>query len=151
MSDLNYLNKIYEVCRTLSKEQHKGQMYGDVDYFDGHVQKVVNKVESMNRHLPPSDIMFLLCVAVLHDVVEDCCSVDVLAEKLIPQKIIKSVWMITKGGGELFEEYISKVKSCEYAKLVKTADALCNLEESFKSGEQRRINKYLKTLELLAD
>ncbi len=151
MSDLSYIMKIYEACRHLSKEQHTGQMYGNLDYFEGHVQKVVSKVESMNRGLPQSETVFLKCIAVLHDLVEDCCTVEYLDEKLIPYKIIRSVMKLTKERGQTLEAYITEVKSCKYAKLVKTADALCNLEESLKTGEQRRIDKYLKTLELLTD
>ena len=151
MSDLSYLVKIYDVCKGLAEEQHKGQMYGQSDYFRGHVHKVVSKVESMSRDLPQHEIIFLKCVAMLHDVIEDCCTAETLEENLIPQKIVDSVVKLTKVEGESLEEYISRVRSCKYATLVKIADALCNLEESFKSGEQRRINKYLKTLELLAN
>ena len=151
MSDLSYLVKIYDVCKDVAKEQHKGQMYGQLDYFGGHVHKVVSKVDSMNRDLPQHEITFLKCVAVLHDVVEDCCTVEYLDEELIPYRIIRSVMKLTKTKEQTLEKYIEEVKSCKYATLVKIADALCNLEESFKSDEQRRINKYLKTLELLAN
>lgn len=151
MSEYAFLEQAYKQSYSLAQEQHWDQRYGEKDYFDGHVLKVVIKVRNLCSTYSERDLLLLENIAVLHDVLEDCCDVGTLQDRFIPQLIIDSVVKLTKEEGETLEEYITKVKGCEYARLVKMSDALCNLEESLISGEQRRIDKYLKTLKLLTE
>lgn len=149
MENIGFVKQVYSKCFNLARDLHQGQKYGDSDYFTGHICKVIDKVWSISTFISTEDKYILQCVAALHDSLEDCCGEDSLQGHLIPQRIIDAVKKLTKEEGESLEDYISKVNSCDTARLVKIADALCNLEESLKSGEERRINKYLKTLELL--
>lgn len=60
------MTNLIEKARTWAARNHASQNYGDEFYFDGHIEKVVQKVKEFdcyNEHL--------IAAAYLHDIVED--------------------------------------------------------------------------------
>lgn len=62
-----------------------------------------------------------------------------------------AVVSVTKIKGESYKDYIKRVRANDLALKVKIADTLCNLEESVKIRDMKRIKKYTKQLELLCE
>jgi len=131
-----------------AKEYHLGQCYGDIPYYK-HLEETSNFIEEMMIYNNDSEI---LQVAWLHDVVEDTnVTYDDLDEFGFSDKVVEGVRHITKEKGEKYFDYIDKVKSDEYAHIVKIADTFCNLRNSIKENNIKRIRKYTNQLKFLYD
>ncbi|MGN0671907.1 MAG: HD domain-containing protein [Anaerovoracaceae bacterium] len=96
-----------------------------------------------------------VCVALLHDVVEDT---DVTFEELageFPAEVIEVLKLLTHEKGEDYLEYIRRLKVNQTARKVKKADMMHNSDESraalLASDEAREYfrNKYSKAWEEL--
>jgi hypothetical protein len=68
---------------------------------------------------------------------------------IIPDVLLQAIIAITKSSHESRGDYLDRCMENPYAHKVKIADTLCNLTESVKSGDVRRIKKYTKQLEIL--
>lgn len=134
--------------RMIAEKWHKGQMYGDREYIT-HIEDVCNKVLSMystNEHFS-----LLIHTAYLHDLFEDTdCTEQEVRERMNGYEqtdtLIEAIHAITKQENESREEYLIRCAQNPFALKVKIADSMANLESSFRTGENRRINKYLKQL-----
>ncbi|MNQ81655.1 GTP pyrophosphokinase rsh [compost metagenome] len=128
-----------------AKEAHGEQLYGERPYLY-HLACVHAKV--LNLYDRDSD---LESIAYLHDTLEDTDTTYGNLCHLFGTKIADAVLALTKIKGESYEEYITKVKSDHLTLKVKIAGTLCNLEESVKISDIKRIKKYTKQLELLME
>ena len=127
---------------------HQGQMYGHHSY-DYHLNSVVIKCNELYGNCDSAEN--LIAVAWLHDILEDT---DVSAAALsfkFESGIVNAVVSVSKIKGENYSKYIDRVKGNRLSLKVKIADTLCNLEESIKIQDQRRIKKYTKQLQLLTE
>lgn len=142
MSDINLITRAEEIA----KSYHQGQMYGDKDYFSSHIEDVIsetadllNKYFALNR-----DCIIVLCVAALHDVLEDTdCSVDYL-DTLFPVEVVEAVVLMSKNLSAT--NYLENIKENKYARVVKIADSRCNMNACIEQGDYNRAKKYLKNL-----
>lgn len=126
--------------------KHAGQMYGD-DPYSYHLNAVVENVQMRMRWHPQLHIY--ICVAWLHDVMEDCgVSLQELVD-LFGLEIALAVQDLTKDGDYL--KYIQGCINCAIAREVKICDTMANLVESFKSGNARGLAKYPKQLHMLIE
>ncbi|EKO3439441.1 hypothetical protein NTE19_003333 [Vibrio fluvialis] len=137
--------------REIAEEWHKGQMYGDRQYIT-HIEDVSNKVLSMystNEHFT-----LLIHTAYLHDLFEDTdCTEQEVRERMGEygqiDTLIEALHAITKQENESREDYLTRCSQNPISLKVKIADSMANLESSFRTGESRRINKYIKQLDQL--
>lgn len=124
---------------------HEGQKYGKNDYYIHHVLSVYNKVSEMYRK--DKKLHDLGIVAILHDCLEDSCVYS--AEDFaccFGDDIAAAVVAITKEQGESRNQYIERVKQNKLALKVKICDTICNLEESIKIQDAKRIVRYSEQL-----
>lgn len=132
-------------AENLARKAHKGQYYGDQDYYTGHILKVTQKLTDVVMCCDDEDSEI---VATLHDIVEDT---DVTLSNLafihgFDSRIIDAVDAITKRDNETRKEYIKRCKNNAIAHRVKIADTLANLEASVASCDAWRVKKYSKQL-----
>lgn len=91
----------------------------------------------------------LNCIAIGHDVVEDCgISYSQLKEMGFTDRIIDGIKCLTKVPGETYDEYKAKVKSNPDAIKVKIADLTHNTDISRLKGveakDMARVERYFK-------
>lgn len=132
------------LAKYISKTVHKGQVdKGNIDYFSGHIQTVVNTVTTNNEKI----------VAYLHDSIEDT-NLDLNSlNNIFGNEIIEAISTITKDKKTNYIKYIKSVKSNKLAKAVKIADLKNNSDLSRLSTvtekDLQRIEKYKKALNIL--
>lgn len=141
----------------VAKEAHSGQTYGDkpYTYHLGQVRSAVIKINYPdNRGVAPygeEDTYYKLeMVANLHDSEEDTylTSQDLL-DIGFPEDVVEAVTLVTKKEGVSYKDYLKLLSQNELAWKVKVADTYCNLTESMKDGDVKRVRKYSEQLGLL--
>lgn len=132
----------------IALDAHKGQMYGDKDY-SYHLASVVVKCKELYESC--DNAKNLIAVAWLHDIIEDTPINATMIYYRLGAEIANAVVSVTKVEGESYNDYIHRVKNNSLGLKVKIADTLCNLEESIKIQDQRRIKRYTKQLQLLTE
>lgn len=135
---------------------HEGQTYGGKNYVNGHLQPVSKEahlvlIRQESNIDPLKD--YRLSVSIigwLHDILEDT---DMTAQGLrsrgYPDEVVDAVVAITKVEGESRKEYLRKCKDNYLALVVKKADTMVNLTNSYKEGNYKRIKKYTEQLAFL--
>lgn len=124
---------------------HKGQKYGEHDYFSSHLVAVAAMVERMGGDDRA------IAVAYLHDILEDTdCPEKEIFDAFGPT-VLMAVQYLTKEEGFDYEEYIQEIREIPLARIVKIADTLCNLTQSTIEGNKKRIKKYTRQLQLLTE
>ena len=131
------MNNLFEIeVSKYAESKHKGQKYGEHDYFGAHILNVVNSVKSAGGSY------LAIMVAYLHDVVEDTDATLWEIETLFGKEVADAVDAITKRNGEDREYYLDRVLQNKTARFVKMHDGWCNLSASHASGDWKRIRKY---------
>ena len=121
---------------------HGEQMYGDKPY-------TYHLLEVWSRVAVAGGCETAQMVAILHDILEDT---DCLYEELAREfgvKVARAVLCLTKMKDLPYTEYIKGIRANPIALQVKIADTLCNLTQSHKEGNLKRIRKYSKQMYLL--
>lgn len=138
-----------KTSRELAILYHGEQKYGCEDYVY-HLDNVVNKVIFL-YYETDYNMISLITVAYFHDILEDTdMSIQHLKEWCTPYEL-EAIQAITKVYGESLQDYYKKVCTNKISHLVKIADTLTNLEHSLKDGNNYRINKYSKQLQILSN
>lgn len=146
----------------LAVKYHEDQKYGDSGLpYIYHLQQVDQLViaaykpkglkhqEPYSKH-PGDEMDNLRAIAFLHDILEDTgCSVSDLCESGISDEVVKAVIAITKYDDESYEDYLRSVMNNPLALKVKIADTASNLTHSVIDQNQRRIDKYIRQLNIL--
>lgn len=134
--------ELLEKASEISQIAHKDQKYGEHDYWIRHVCAVERKTKELFN--TDFDLMI---ISQLHDVIEDS---DEFSNKdvyeVFGKEISEAVIAITKEQGESRNQYIKRVKQNELALKVKICDTVCNLEESIKIQDAKRIIRYSEQL-----
>ncbi len=140
------MSTLVNLARTLAFHYHKDQMYGDKPYMY-HLEHVAAIVRVFTE-----DKEDLICIAYLHDILEDTDVPASVVYDLFGNEIFDSVCHVTKYPmlKNHYDKYIERVVSNKNALLVKYCDTLANLTASIEEGNQVRITKYTKQLDLLA-
>ncbi len=140
------MNTKVELAKALAFHYHKDQKYGEHPYTK-HLEDVV-----MNVKLLTEGSDDLLCVAYLHDILEDTDVPASVVYDLFGSEIFDSVCHVTKYPmlKNHYDKYIERVVSNKNALIVKYCDTLANLTASIEDGSHGRIHKYTKQLDLLA-
>ena len=97
-----------------------------------------------------------VCVALLHDVVEDTdFTVDDLRAQGFPPEVTDAVAMMTHDDSEAYLDYVKRLKSNPVARRVKLADLTHNSDLSRLDYVDRyaleRVEKYRRAIRLLSD
>ena len=124
-----------EDARDFARTKHEGRMYGNEPYMT-HIDGVASAFE--DEHLKN--------IAYLHDVVEDT---DVTIEDIrehFGEDVSRAVDAITRRKGELYFDYIHRVKQHPEATQVKLADLHYNLNEKTKPSLAKRNRKAIRIL-----
>lgn len=115
-----------QLANNLAQHFHRGQKYGEYDYFEYHLRGVVELLSEVSI-LPVNEDM--ISVALLHDILEDTsCTYETL-ENIFGFTVAASVSILTKTEGEAIEQYLFGVCSNRTARIVKFADSLFNYRE----------------------
>lgn len=130
------------LAENLAEKFHAGQLYGALPYTH-HLRAVADAVvgEYDDR---------LTIIALLHDILEDTSCTQALLRSLFDKDIVDAVVAISKIKGESYESYIERVKANALALKVKICDSMCNLTESLKRKDMKRVRKYSYQIHLLA-
>lgn len=124
----------------LAFKYHAGQKYGEVDYVE-HLSQVSSSVKGAY-----SDDERLPIIAWGHDILEDTVCTEEILRALFDKDIVNAIVAITKQRTDTYEEYLARVKANELAAKVKLHDAWCNMRESFRRGDMKRVRKYANTI-----
>lgn len=134
-----------ELAKQLSKHFHRGQMYGEYDYYTHHILGVVKTLEVVAKEVTED----MIVVALLHDVLEDTiCEYETL-ENIFNFKVCDSVLRLSKLGSYNETDYIEGILYSDTARIVKYADSLFNHQECIKVGDRKRADKYQRNLKEL--
>lgn len=150
------MNKINQ-AREFAKERHKGQWYGDKDYFDWHIEGVV---ELVKNNLPislfdeVSHYEELIVITLLHDILEDTDTTEDEITDLFGVSVSTSVKTLTRKESETYFEYINKVSDSKLCALIKYYDVFYNLNQTVSDSIVGKLNinkysRYMKALEIL--
>ena len=134
------------VARRLAIAAHAGQTYAGRPYFSAHVQAVAGRVAALGYGYDE------LCVAYLHDIVEDTdVTLGVLAGRF-PGYIVDAVDAITRrtlpdGSKEgYFGEYLPRVLAVHLSAAAKRVDAAINLAQCVVEGNDSMARRYRKVI-----
>lgn len=141
---LEDLDVTYTKALKVATEAHKGQTRWGGEPYITHPIAVAESISGVEY--ADEDWLDALCVAVLHDVVEDTSVTygDLLNEHGFSYAIVNAVHDITKVDGESYANYIKRVSYNPIARRVKVADLQHNLK-SLKKGSMK--DKYMLALE----
>ena len=97
-----------------------------------------------------------ICVALLHDVVEDT---DIILSDLenagFPEEVVEAVGLLTKIKGEDYMEYVRRIKANPIAKKIKLLDLTHNSDPSRiledKEKSKTLLDKYAKAKKILLE
>ena len=131
-------------ARALARIAHRGQKYGDGDYFDEHIFKVATRVlndcDATDAHM---------ATAYLHDIIEDSATtIEDLTSLGFSPEVIEAVDMLTRKPGQTYNDYVRSIAANpeSIAWLIKHHDLHENLANSIKTGDARRISRYENAL-----
>lgn len=109
-------------AEAIARVAHNGQKYGRLDYADGHVQPVAERVLAAGGG--PDAVV----VAWLHDVLEDTdYRLGSSALLVLSRAQAMALAAITRGPDEPYHQYIERVVADPIARLVKFCDLQQNL------------------------
>ena len=128
----------------IATQAHTGQLDKAGKPYISHPLTVMAKMDTLESKI----------VAVLHDVIEDSdVTIADLVEQGFPSLITEAIAAITKLDGELYENYILRVKSNAIALQVKIADMKHNMDLSRIANptekDFQRLAKYQNVLQQL--
>jgi (p)ppGpp synthase/HD superfamily hydrolase len=128
----------------LAAEAHAGQFDKVGQPYILHPLRVMLAVSSLEERM----------AAILHDVVEDTAwTLDGLRGEGFPPAVIEAVGLLTKSDGDVYEEYVARIRANEMARRVKLADLADNSDLSRLSTvtekDRLRLEKYAKARAML--
>ena len=134
-----------ELAKQLSKHFHKGQKYGEYDYYEHHILGVVKTLEIVAKDMTED----MIIVALLHDVLEDTsCTLETIYN-IFGDNVTTAVSILTKSERLSQADYIERIVRRKTPRIVKYADSLFNHQECVKGGNMKRAEKYQRNLKEL--
>ena len=125
----------------ISRMVHRGQKYGEKDYFLYHVAAVASRVAGCTGPSVPVNTWGSLQVAYLHDVVEDTqCTLGDLSSFGFHDETIGAVDALTRREDEVYMDYITRVCKNRIATFVKYHDLLENMAHN--EDDSSRMKRY---------
>jgi len=149
MNDLDLIIRVRDFA--IANHRRINQLYGGLPYYV-HPQEVVDFVHMFEHLLKEDDIDIAICVAWLHDVVEDTGLTHNNIKKHFGDKIAAlSCNLCNNIHGKTRDEranddYYSRLKSDDISVFVKIADRLANMFHSYHYGNTGMYKTYKKEL-----
>lgn len=159
----NLMTDLKEKALRTAARLHSGHKYNDGSYLENHLERVAHasiEIAKKNGIDEEEVLEFIYCVAMLHDVLEDCFDYSVttlekehkkLAERF-NTGIANAVLILSDNSFNSDEEYLKAVSENMITKIVKTADRISNIltlpEVEGKRQRERYAKKYLDQLPL---
>lgn len=134
------------LAKQLSRHFHKGQKYGEHDYFEYHIVGVLKTLYRVSKEHPTEEMVI---VALLHDVLEDTECTCFTIENIFGENILKPISILTKTKFLSPDDYIERIIRHKTPRLVKYVDSLFNYDECIKDGNFKRAEKYKHNLDVL--
>lgn len=141
-------------------EKHGKQKFGELPYFH-HLKMVAHKVRCLTHKkkfmeqfgsFTIEQVAQMMRVAYLHDVLKKTdCSIEELINLGLSKNEINAIKLVTKKEGQDYFDYINEINLNTFARIVKIADTLSNLETSISDCNYKFILKYNNQLKLLLD
>ncbi|MED3550139.1 GTP pyrophosphokinase [Cytobacillus praedii] len=105
----------------IAVEAHYGQKDKGNSPYILHPLRVMHNVKEYNEKI----------IAVLHDVIEDTnVTLDDIRNEGYPEEILFALDCITKRKGEVYKDYLERVKQSELSRIMKLADLEDNCDLS---------------------
>lgn len=97
----------------------------------------------------------LNCIAILHDLIEDCPEWNLEAlSAIFPERVVCAIDVLTKKNGQTYDQYISLIANNKDAIRVKMADLKDNMDitrlNSIGPEDTNRLRKYLEAYKKLS-
>ena len=141
------MSELINKAKKLAFEYHKEQRDRAGKPYLDHLKTVADGLSIKEEDY--------ICVAWLHDIVEDH---NYPVEKIKAEfgnEIASAVLAISKVKGEDYQDYLNRVKANEIARIVKLSDLNHNMQLSrlpkVTSKDLQRVEKYKKAREFLED
>jgi (p)ppGpp synthase/HD superfamily hydrolase len=142
LNEKNMGNQLIKRARELAFLYHEKQKYGNHPY-SYHLQNVVNVVRIFSSLIPKKSLEDAICIAYLHDILEDTiCTQDEILRASNP-RILLAVKLLTKKDSD-FEKYFEQIAQDDLAIFVKLCDRYCNIIESINGNNKNKLAKYEK-------
>lgn len=99
----------------------------------------------------------LMCVAILHDVVEDCADVTIesLEAEGFSERVLSALFLMTHTKDETYDAYIQRIATNEDASLVKLEDLRDNSDitrlKGLRDKDFERLAKYNRAYKYLSE
>lgn len=143
----------------MAYDAHHGQTdLGGVPYIF-HVTHLVYNVQETANLDDNVDMEDLVCVALLHDAVEDGhLTIDEIKAADFDDDVIEAITLLTRDKSKPYEDYIMGLRDNELAAAVKLADLFHNKEATrlkhpseLTESEKARMAKYENAINLLLE
>lgn len=138
----------------LAQKGHKGQKYGEHDYFEFHILGVLSTLMTVDLFVKATESAkeAMMIVAIGHDLLEDTSLTALELRRLnFSEGVIGAIELLTRTPEVSKEQYIENIKQDNIARAVKIADTIFNLKQSVAIEDTRRINKYRAQLDRLTN
>ena len=143
----NMESQLIKRARQLAFSYHKNQKYG-LNPYSYHLDSVVKFVKLYSYMIPEDLKEDAICIAYLHDILEDTlCTQDEILRALNP-RILLIVKLLTKNESDL-EKYFNKIALDDLAIFIKLCDRYSNILECIRDGNHRKLAKYKEQNPLL--
>lgn len=137
-------------CRlamTIARKAFEGKTDNAGMPYMNHLTTVASNTNRFLCYGHQIDDRDMECVALLHDLLEDCPEwTEGALRTLFSDTVVDGIVAITKLKGESYEEYILRVAANPIAKIVKLSDLTHNMDitrqKSFSDVNLERLEKY---------
>lgn len=131
----------------LAKQYHEGQVDKGGQPYYRHVVDVAWSVEEKFNSLHDEELDVVICVAYLHDILEDTDCPDELILEQFGQRVLDGVKAMTKIKGESYDDYLNRLCENQDAIKVKYCDLIHNMDltrlnTELSDKDLQRIKKY---------
>jgi 5'-deoxynucleotidase YfbR-like HD superfamily hydrolase len=139
-----------DIAENIIKTAFDGKFDKGGNPYINHLFRVsnnsINFFNSENKS--PKNLDKLKIISLLHDLIEDCDDWNIShIQSIFQDEIISNaIELLTKKPNESYDEYIKKIKSNDFAKAVKLADLVDNMDITrlfhIISKDMQRLKKY---------
>lgn len=129
-----------------AREKHKGQLRDEGTPYFEHLKGVMRILVAESNVTDDT----ILCIAALHDTLEDTDSTYEELEEKFGDEVAGCVQLLTRQPNQSFEDYSRKIFTNEeypYAREIKLADRLHNLRSLPATGNTEKIVRKIKETE----
>ena len=153
--EISFGKTVYNKCYYFAVSAHLGQVdKAGKDYFF-HPCTVADIFDKKFKHLLTNEELFIgVCVALLHDVLEDSeFTQNDMLKFGIPFEIVSRCEIITRGKDESYMNFVRRCGDEKIVRYVKMADLLHNMDitrlEELTDYDLTRLKKYHKAYKYL--